>query len=168
MRDVMKRSQAERGGFTLVETILALVIIAMVSAAVMVLITGSAKATAYVNNTTDEVSQVELACRRITHNIRTASALNAPTTTTAGSTLTTVTQQDPNNANATYTVTYTLSAGNLTENDTRFGTSVLVRNVSSFSVTRQTMTAPTTVLVTITVGATPPVTRTFVVMCRNL
>ena len=75
------------------------------------------------------------------------------------------TQQDAGNSNTTYQVSYALSGTNLQETDSRYGTNTIAANVSAFSVTRLTTTAPSTVTITITSG---DVTRTFTVMCRNL
>ncbi len=168
-----QRGRLARRAFTLIEMITALVIVAFLSSAVMVLVAGSAKTSLYVNTSTDATWQIENACRRITHNLRTASALTTPTTTTATSTLTTVTQQDPGNGNATYSVTYTLSGTNLKESDSRYNgagntANTIATNVTAFTVTRQSVASPVSFVVTITIGTTTPTTRTFTVYCRNL
>lgn len=172
----MKRMSGQfhgRGAFTLIELIVALVIIAWLSAAMMVLVAGAAKNSAYVNTTSDAIWQIENASRRITHNLRTASAITAPTNTTATSTLTTVTQQDPANGNATYAVTYTLTGTNLTESDSRYNgarnaANTIATNVTAFTVTRQSVASPVWFQVTLTIGTATPTTRTFYVYCRNL
>jgi len=164
MRDKMRN----RAGFTLLETVVSLTVIAVMSVPVMMLVTGSAKTGSYVNSSTDATSRIEAASRRITHNLRTASAVSAPANTTASSTLTTVTQQDPTNSNATYTVTYTLSGGNLVETDSRYGANTLATNVTAFTVTRQSVSSPVTFQITLTIGTSVPTTRTFKVYCRNL
>jgi hypothetical protein len=135
---------------------------------VAAMLVGADSANRYVITTGDALWQVEDAVRRISHNLQTASSLDAPGNTTATNAFTVHTQADASNGNATYQVVYALSGTNLTETDSRYGTNTLVHNVTSFSVTRQSMASPVSVQITITVGAQPPVTRTFVVLCRNL
>lgn len=156
-----------RRAMSLVEMLIALAIFAVISTAVMAMITGASNTYFYVNNTTNAVSQIESAARRITHNLRTAASVSAPSGTTASSALTLVTQNDPNNGNAPYTVTYTLSNGSLVETDTRYGTNTLVTGVQTFSITRSSTSAPTTFTVNIVLSGPPSLTRTFTVGCRN-
>ena len=66
-----------------------------------------------------------------------------------------VTQADPNNSNATYTVTYALSGTNLTETDTRYGTNTICGNVSTFSVQ---LLSTDVVQVSLIAGTAPQVT----------
>ena len=169
----MKSSKHYCCGMTLVELIVGLSAVATVSVAVTALLQGAARTSLFINSQNDAISQVETAYRRIAHNLRAASALTAPANTTPTSTLTLVTQPDPANGNATYTVTYTLSNGNLTESDPRYNTAgntpnVLLQNVTTFSVTRISASSPTSLLVTITSGTSPPVTRSVILYCRNL
>jgi prepilin-type N-terminal cleavage/methylation domain-containing protein len=155
--------------FTLVEMMLALVIISVVSVAVTALLAASGNSSSYVTSTNNAVWQVDNACRRMTYNLRMASTLDSPAGTTQTNTFTVHTQQDAGNGNATYQVVYAVDGNNnLTENDARFGTNTLVSNVTSFTVVRVTASAPTTVQISITAGTKSPVTRTFVVLCRNL
>ncbi len=173
----IRRRIYRRGGMTMVELMVSLMILSIVSTAAVYLMTGSMNAYRYVRTSANTTSAVELAIRRIIHNVRTASALTTPTTGTATSTLTTVTQPDTSNGNATYTVTYTLTGGNLTENDTRYGTNTLVSNVTAFTVTLVNTTTPKMVQISITAtvidstlqrAQAAPVTRTFNVTFRNL
>jgi prepilin-type N-terminal cleavage/methylation domain-containing protein len=162
---------------TLVEMLVALVIVSILSTAVFAMLGGALNADRYMRTSINTTSSMELAVRRILHNVRTASALTTPTNGTATSTLTTVTQADPNNSNATYTVTYTLSNGQLTETDTRYGTNVLLKNVTAFTVTLVNTTTPVMAQITITAtvidstvqkAQAAPVTRSFNATFRNL
>jgi type II secretory pathway component PulJ len=157
-----------RTAFTLVETVLALSIMAVISLAVTIMLSGAGHTYQYVNHETDALAQVEDAYRRIMHNLRTASAMSSPANTTATNSLTISTQPDPNYGNVAATVTYSISGGNLIENDSRYGTNVVVYNVGSFSVQRVTTTAPTQVTITITSGTIPAVTRSATITCRNI
>jgi len=168
MRPLLK----SQSGFTLVELLVSLVIIAILSVAVSTMLVGAAKTNLFVLNETDAVSQAENALRRIMHNLRTASAISAPATMTSSSTLTLVTQTDPATGNP-YTITYTLTGTTLTESDPRYNTSggspnTIASNVSAFSVTRNSLSSPQTVTVMITVGTAAPVSRSVTIYCRNL
>ncbi len=165
----MKRERPFRGGLTLIELMLSLVIVTVLSAAVMALLTAGSEGTRYVTSAGNTVSQVDQACRRMAFNLRMASTLDSPSGTTATNTFTVHTQQDAANGSATYQVIYAVDGNNnLTEADDRFGTNTLVQNVTSFSIARQTTTSPTEVQITVTAGTSPVVTRTFTVLCRNL
>ena len=162
---ILHSSFRRKTGFTLLEVILALVIITLLSTAVTALITGAANASRYVTTTGDAVWQLDNAARRMTYNLSMASVLDSPTNTTLTNTFTIHTQPDAGNSNTTYQVSYALSGTNLQETDPRYGTNTIAQNVTTFSVTRVTTTAPSTLTLTITAG---DVTRTFTVMCRNL
>ena len=154
-------------GVTLVELLTALAIVAVLSTAVAAMLAGAGNTHQYVNSETDAMSQVENAYRRILHNVRTASALTSPSNGTLTNSLTVQTQNDPSYGNVPATVTYSLSAGNLVETDSRYsGSAVLVSNVATFAVQR-TSTSPTQLSITITSSTVPPVSRTAVITCRN-
>lgn len=154
---------------TLVELLLALVILGILSTVVVAMINGAARTSLYVTNGTDTVSEVEVAYRRILHNIRTCSAITAPTNTTATNSITLKTQPDAANSNAIYTVTYSLSNGSLLETDSRYASAnTLVTGVTAFSVTRNTLTSPQTVTISITAGVSPSISRSITIYCRNL
>jgi prepilin-type N-terminal cleavage/methylation domain-containing protein len=157
-----------RRGVTLMELLLALTIVAMVSTAVAFMLAGAGKTNSYVINETDAMSQVETAYRRILHNVRTASALTTPNDSTlhAPGTLTITTQADTGYPSGA-TVTYSVSGGNLVENDQRYGSNTILSNVSTFSVQR-THSTPTTLSITITSSTVPAVTRSIIITCRNL
>jgi prepilin-type N-terminal cleavage/methylation domain-containing protein len=162
------RKKRVRRAVTLVELLLGLAILAVLATATTSLLTAAGNTNQYVNSATDSMSQVETAYRRILHNLRTASAITAPTNTTATTTFTVQTQPDPNYGNVAATVTYSVSSGNLVETDSRYGTNILVTNVGTFSVQRLSMSSPTQVSVSISVGTQRPVTRNVTVTCRNL
>src|SRR5438045_7226244 len=77
-------------GVTLLELLVALAVVAVLSTAVAILLTGAGKIHQYVNNETDAMSQVENAYRRMMHNIRTSSM----TPTAASNVLTVRSQPD--------------------------------------------------------------------------
>jgi hypothetical protein len=132
------------------------------------MLAGAGNTHQWVNQEADAMSNVENAFRRIMHNVRTASALTAPTTGTLTSTLTVKTQVDRANGNVAATVTYAIVNGNLVETDSRYaGNSIQVPGVTAFTVQKMGAT-PTQLNVSITAGPTPPVTRTATVTCRNL
>jgi prepilin-type N-terminal cleavage/methylation domain-containing protein len=167
----MNISKSRVGGFTLVELIVALVVISIISVAVTQMVVGAAETSLYVTNGTDSISQVETAYRRILHNLRTCSQITA---TTANS-LTLQTQNDPNFNNAPRTVTYSVSGGILTEQNvgtsgttTTTTNSQLVFGVTNFFVTVVNTTTPKTVQIEITAGTSPVVDRTATIYCRNL
>jgi prepilin-type N-terminal cleavage/methylation domain-containing protein len=164
-------SRAHRG-FSLAELMLALTIVSLLSVSVAMLLAGAGDTDFFVNRETQAMAQVETAYRRILHNVRTASAISVPSTTTAGTTLTLQTQPDPGNSNNPWTVTYKILSGNLVEDDPRYDSAgstpnILVSNVKTFSVTRSATAAPTTITLTIISNTSPPVTRTAVIECRN-
>jgi prepilin-type N-terminal cleavage/methylation domain-containing protein len=169
------RNHLRRGGirgFTLVELMLAIMIVSLLSVAVATVLAGAGDTHLFVNSQTQAMAEVETAYRRVLHNVRTASAITTPSNTTTGSTLTLQTQPDPANSNNPWTVTYKISGGNLVEDDPRYDSTgstpnVLVTGVQTFSVTKSSTTAPTTITVTITSNTSPPVTRTAVIDCRN-
>jgi prepilin-type N-terminal cleavage/methylation domain-containing protein len=155
-------------GVTLVELLVALAVVAVLSTAVAVLLAGAGNTHQYVNTEADAMSNVENAFRRMLHNVRTASALTAPSSGTLTNALTVQTQPDPSYGNVAATVTYAISNGNLVETDSRYaGSSILVPGVSAFTVQR-TGTTPTQLNISITSGTTPAVTRAAMVTCRNL
>ena len=163
----MKARPRRKSGMTLVELLIALTIMAIMFAAVSALIYGTMNTDRFLRTQSQALSEVELATRRIMYNLRSCSAISTPTDASAAGTITILTQPDPANSNAVYTVTYTLSGTTLTENDTRYGTNILVHNASAFSVQRLSLVSPESIQVTITLATTPLITRTFKVQCRN-
>lgn len=157
-----------RRGFTLLEMVVALTVLAVLSVSVTALLYGALNTDRHVRQVGSAASEVDLAVRRITHNVRTASAMSSPAGTTAVSTLSTVTQPDASNGGATYTVTYALVNGDLVETDSRYGTNTLVRDVSAFTVALQGSGSPRVVVITLQAGEGTGVRRQFRVACRNL
>ncbi len=167
-RSQKQEGAAARRAVTLVELLVALTVVAVLSAAVSVMLVGAGNTHRYVNSEADAMSNVENAFRRMLHNVRTASAMPAPSGGTLTNTLTVQTQPDPAYGNVPATVTYAVSNGNLVETDSRYaGSSILVPNVSAFTIQR-TGASPTQLNISITSGSTPAVTRTAMVTCRNL
>ena len=164
------RRSATPRAVTLLELLLALSIVAVLSTAVAAMLVGAGDTNQFVNDSNDATSQVENAYRRILHNVRTAQSLSNPSDTTVHTpgTLTIKTQNDAANGYASgATVTYSVSGGNLVENDQRWGTNTLVPNVATFSVQKISSTTPTQISITITSGGSAPVTRTAIITCRN-
>jgi prepilin-type N-terminal cleavage/methylation domain-containing protein len=171
MRQQLKPTP-RRAAFTLVELLLALVITSLLATAVAAMLTGAAKTSQFVTTETDATFRTETAARRIIYNLRHASAIAVPVTTTAGNTLTLVTQSDASNSGAKYTISYYLSGTNLVESDPRYNVgstpNIIATDIATFSVTRNSLASPQTVLITITTNTSPAVTRSFTVYCRNL
>lgn len=125
--------------FTLLELILAMVILVIISAAVCALTTGSMNVDRYMRSCTDGQSEVDFTMRRIANNVREAQSGSITFTAT---TLNTMTQSDPAHGYSTgATVAYSLlpdpsnlSQRILVENDQRYGTNTLVHNVTTFNV----------------------------------
>jgi type II secretory pathway component PulJ len=154
------------------ELLLAVSVVALLSVAVAGMLAGAARTSTYVTTTTDAMSQVETAYRRLVHNVRTASAITAPAAGATDSTLTLQTQPDGANSNVPWTVTLKVVNGNLVEDDGRYDGSsgtpnVLVPNVKVFTVSRSAGSSPTTITVTITSNTAQAVTRTATIACRN-
>jgi len=154
-------------GMTLVELLIALTIMAIMFSAVAALIYGTMNTDRFMRNQQMAISEVELATRRIMYNLRSCSIITTPTDTTAASTISIITQPDPANGNLSYNVSYTFAGGNITETDDRYGANVIVHNATAFSVQRLSLTSPESIQVTLTVGTSPAITRTFKVQCRN-
>src|SRR5262249_38158482 len=124
--------RSRKRGFSLVELLLAVTIVVMLSTAIAALLVAAGKTNQNVNDEADRMLQVENAYRRMLHNIRTASAMSSPSNTTLTNTFTVNTQPDTGYPSGS-TVTYSISNGNLVETDSRYGTSILVPQVTTFS-----------------------------------
>ena len=154
--------------FTLVELLTATAVISIVSTAVATMLFGAMNTSRYVIGSGDSVWQIEDASRRISFILRMSSSLDAPATTTPTHSFTIHTQADSSNGNTTYQDSYALSGTNLSETDSRYGTNTILQNVSSFTVTRLSTSSPTSVQIDITAGSQKSLTRSFIVLCRNL
>jgi prepilin-type N-terminal cleavage/methylation domain-containing protein len=160
------------GGFTLAELMVAMMIFVLVAMAGAYLIAALARTQNYVEGNVASTSQVEFAVQRIIENIRSANAMS-----TSGSSTTTITITSPPSpliSDATFTITYTGSAGgNLTEtyvNNTTHATyssGVLVDNVTQFTIA-PVSGVPDAYQITLNAGSVAPIQRTFVVFGRNL
>jgi prepilin-type N-terminal cleavage/methylation domain-containing protein len=163
-----------RRGLSLLEVILGITVFSIMATAFFTVLQGALNTDRYLRAANMTESEIELATRRITNNLRTASAMATPTTTTAANTLSITTQPDSGNSNATYTVSYSINASNqLIEADSRYGAgaagnNVILNNVSTFSVQLQSTTSPKVIQVTVPTTAPQAVTRSFKVYCRNL
>lgn len=163
-----------RRAMTLVELLVALVIVAICSIAVERMLAAALQSERYLNKTNAAMSEVELAVRRMTHALRTCQSVRVPAGTAsetpiaAQSSFSLVTQPDPDDASKSYSVTYQLSGTTLQEIDSRYGTNTLVNNVSAFSVIRDSASPDSLIKITLTLNTQPAVTRTFRICCRNL
>jgi prepilin-type N-terminal cleavage/methylation domain-containing protein len=170
----MKSMRKIRRGLTLMETVLSLVVFSVLSLAGFTVLSGALNTDRYLRSANTTESEIELATRRITNNLRTAAAMSTPTTTAAGNTLSITTQPDSGNSNAQYTVSYSINSNNqLVETDSRYGAgaagnNVLLNNVSTFSVQLQSTSSPKIIQVTLTTSAPQAISRSFKVYCRNL
>ena len=136
----MPRQLRRPRGFTLLELILALVISAIVSLAVVTLLFAALADDRYLRTAHSSQAEVELAVRRIANNIREAQTGSIVVGTGA---LTTKTQPDATNGYPNgVTISYALQTDpantgrkQLVETDPRYGTSnVLANNVSTFTI----------------------------------
>jgi len=177
----MRKSKAmgcDGQGMTLVETLVALVIFSLLMTAGYTLLSGTLRADRYLRSANTTESEVELAIRRITNNLRTAAPyasmvpVAGSAVGTTSSTLTTLTQPDPNNSNQQYVVSYRLQNNQLIENDSRYGSgtaadNVLCNNVASFQAKVMASSSPMMIQITLTTNGPQAVSRVFQVMCRN-
>jgi type II secretory pathway component PulJ len=157
---------------TLVEMLMALSILAVVSTAVVAMLHAGAQVSGALGNSITNQWEVEAAIARIVQQTRMCTTLTVPGGTSGGTTFSLVTEPDAANGNVTYSVSYALiTAGDgtqqLQETDSRYGTSILIHNVQSFSIRTKNVGLPTVAIVTLTVGGAPPVTRTFRMTPRN-
>lgn len=127
-------------GYTLIELIMAVTLLAIISVAVCMLTFGAFNTDRYLRTRNTSVAEIELATVRLANNIR---AAQTGTITVGTGTLSTVTQADtahgyPNGVTVSYALqTDPLHAGmkQLIENDPRYGTTnVLATNVATFTV----------------------------------
>ena len=157
-----------RRAMTLTELMISLVVLAILSTGATNLIIGGLRTDRVLLDSNRQVSEMELSIRRMTHHIRTGSAINV----TSSSSFNLKTQADPNNSGQSYTITYTYdsSAKTLSETSTQYNTTnVIAYNVSAFAVT--SVSASPVVLgidMTISGGSVATSTRrTFQVLNRN-
>jgi type II secretory pathway component PulJ len=161
-----------RSALTLVESLMALSILAVVSTAVVFMLHASTQVSTAMGASISNQWEVQTALARIVEQSRVCSSLNVPTGTAGGTAFSLVTQLDPANGNTSYPVSYNLATEtdgtkSLQETDPRYGTSTLIRNVQSFNVRTKNPGLPQVVIINLTVGTAPPVTRTIRITPRN-
>jgi prepilin-type N-terminal cleavage/methylation domain-containing protein len=162
-----------RAALTLVESLVALSILAVVSTAVTVMLHAGAQVSTAMGAAISNQWEVQTALERIVAQSRVCTILNVPSGTAGGTSFSLTTQLDPANGNASYNVTYTLApesdgTKSLQETDPRYGTSTLVHNVQSFNVrTKNASPLPQVVIIDLTAGTSPPVSRTIRITPRN-
>jgi prepilin-type N-terminal cleavage/methylation domain-containing protein len=157
---------------TLVEMLVSLAILAVVSTAIVAMLHGGAQVSSALGSSISNQWEVEAGICRIIQQARMCTSLTVPTGTSGGTSFSLVTQGDAANGNTTYAVTYNLVTASdgskqLQETDPRYGTSILIRNVQAFDVRTKNSGLPQVVIVNMTVGGGPPVTRTFRMTPRN-
>lgn len=156
---------------TLVELLVALVVVAILSTAITTLVFGAMNDNRYLQNNAVAQSELELAMRRITNNIREG---QTGTVAVGPSALSMVTQPDsadgyPSGVTVSYAVqnsTTVTGQKDLTETDQRYGTNVLVHNVTTFSAA-QVSGISNLFQIDIVVGTAPQTERHFKVFARN-
>ncbi len=170
------RHKNYRTGVTLAEMLLALTILAVMSTAVFGMIQLGGKMNSTVSTSITSDLEVEAALSRIIQVGRTCASVSVPSGTTPGTSFSMVSQADAANANQSYDISYTYANGQLTETQylhgtttPRFGTAstVIVRNVQSFSVCYKSATTPQVVIISMSVGTGPQAVRTFRFTPRN-
>jgi len=155
---------------TLVEMLMALSIFAVVSTAIVTMLHGGAQVSTALGNSISNQWEVQSAIARIIQQTRVCTSLSVPGGTTGGSSFSLVTEPDA--GNVTYNVSYDLITASdgtkqLQETDPRYGASILIHNVQSFSIRTKNLTPPQVAILTLTVGGAPPVSRTFRITPRN-
>jgi prepilin-type N-terminal cleavage/methylation domain-containing protein len=158
-------------GMTLVELLMALSILAVLSTAIVFMLQGGVKVSGALGASITNQWEVEAAICRMVQQGRMCTTMTVPGGTGGGTTFSLVTQPDAANGNATYNVSYSLATAadgtkQLQETDTRYGTSILVRNVQSLNVRTKVAGMPQVVIITLTAG-NPAVARTFRITPRN-
>jgi prepilin-type N-terminal cleavage/methylation domain-containing protein len=165
------------GGFTLLELLLALAINCVIFTAVGVLVYGGVRTDSYLQSCNTAEAEVDLAMRRMVHNLQTAQDNSI---TLGTSTFTIITGPDSNSYNGvTYpngaTVTYSLQNDPLhtgqkllVENDPRYGSTAntLAHNVTTFNIALVTGMS-SLYQVDLVTGTAPVAERHFQVFGRN-
>ena len=182
-----KRPHRMPKALTLVELLVALSILAVISMAVTTMLYAGAQVNRVITSSIDTQWEMEAAFSRIAQEIRTCDPLNlvnVPTGTDGGTFCSFVTQPDPDSpgGDQTYDVSLQLAQApdgtwQLWESQFLHGTAtprfpgqpnaVLLHNVQAFDVRTKTAVLPQVVILTMTAGRSPPVTRTLMVTPRN-
>lgn len=159
----------QRRGFTFVELMASLIIFSLVGTAGTYLLAASAKTQSYVAGGTTAESEVAFAIQRITENIRDATGVIP-----GSSSLTIQTSPSPRISGNTFTITYSLLGSNLVESYTNNGTNavyssgIIAHNVSSFTPSTLAANAKAFQVIFTAGPSGASVSRTVVVLGRNL
>jgi prepilin-type N-terminal cleavage/methylation domain-containing protein len=162
-----------RRGFTLVELLVALAIVAVTSTAIVAMLSAAAQTSGVITAQGATEWEIDAAMRRITQQVRMCAAGSLAVTTDASGnpTFSLITQPDVNNNS--YNVSYALATASdgtqqVTETDPRYGTSVLVHNVVSWDARLKNATGPAILVVSVTAGrADAQTARVFEAAPRN-
>ena len=164
-------SPAARRALTMVELLVALVVVSVLSIATTILLQGAARTNTNVNAMFSSQWEVETALRRIIQETRLCTSI----VSVSANSLTIVTEPDTSNNNVSYTVTYaavTAADGTQqlqeTNTSTAVGTAVLVHNLTAFTVALGNINGKSVVNITITAGTSTPTVRTITISPRNL
>jgi hypothetical protein len=136
-----------------------LMIFAMVATAGTYLMGAMADNQEFFEGGTNSQSEVEFAVGRMVENVRAATHVGTPSSTTAGSSLSLTSIGGS-------TIIYSVNNGNLIE-QTGATTNTLVHNVTTFS-TAETAGNAKAFTITLSAGNEEPISRTFTVFGRNL
>jgi prepilin-type N-terminal cleavage/methylation domain-containing protein len=163
---------AARPGMTLVESLMALSILAVVSTAVVAMLRASTQVSSAMGSSISSQWEVQTAIARMVEQSRVCASLNVPTGVAGGTSFSLVTEPDAANGNVSYNVTYSLvtaadGSQSLQENDARYGASILIHNVKTFSVRTKNAGLPQVVIIDLTTGSAPMITRSFRITPRN-
>jgi prepilin-type N-terminal cleavage/methylation domain-containing protein len=158
-------------GMTLVETLMALSILAVVSTAVAAMLHAGARVSNAMNASITSQWEVQSALLNITQQVRLCASVTVPNGTGGGTSFSLVSQPDSANNNTSYTISYALATVDgvqvLQQTDPRFDTKTLIHNVQSFDVRTKNTGSPQILILTLTTAGTPPVTRTVRITPRN-
>lgn len=154
---------------TLTELLIGLTVLGVLSVGATNLVVSGLRTDRVLLDANRQVSEMELSIRRMTHNIRTGSAINIISSTSFSLT----SQADPTNNGTNYAITYTYDAAaqTLSETSSQYGgtTNVIAYNVTAFSVTLASA-SPALVSIDMTIAATGTARatrRNFQVWSRN-
>lgn len=152
------RARAKRG-FTLAEVMCSLMIFATVATGATYMMGAMSNSQTYFRNGTENQSEIEFALGRIVENVRAASAISSPSSTTAGSTLTLTTLSGA-------TVMYKIDANHNLVETSGGVTSTLVHGATLSAA--ETSGNAKAFTITISTGTDQTVSRTVTVFGRNL
>lgn len=165
MRHEYRKSRPARGAFTLAEVMISLMIFAMVATAGTYMMSATNTAQNFFRNGTNSQSELEFALGRMVENVRAATAVASPTSTSSVSTLTITNISG-------VTVTYTVNSSYcLTEKIGTGTANVLVHGTQQYPVTMsvaETTGNSKAFTIAITAGSNQNIARSITVFGRNL